>query len=269
MTKSVAKILLLASVAFVSCKSTDSGFCEKIRITSTSLSIDTVLCPITIEKDGVFYDTLYWDKKCHENYIELSRTQRNNWNYLIDDYIYANENGSFRQICKFTTESTRQYYALFGVPGSGKLLEEFCIDTCYDKNELLLTETTDIQTNEKTKSYYEKILSTNRNNTKVLLMLAIVFILGKESITPDNVAIINELANCLCENKCYQYSIQLLQKVLMKFPEDTAANLGLADNYWMTGNHKLAKTYYENYVSLMTAQDNTTNIPPRVLKRIR
>ena len=91
MAKSVAKILLLVSVAFVSCKSTDSGFCEKIRITATSLSIDTVQCPITIEIDGVFYDTLYWDKKCHENYIELSRTQRNSWNYLIDDYIYTNE----------------------------------------------------------------------------------------------------------------------------------------------------------------------------------
>ena len=102
-------------------------------------------------------------------------------------------------------------------------------------------------------------------------MLAVAFILDKEFITDDNVELVYELANCLYENKCYQYSIQVFLKInaTMHYPNDTKTCLGLGDNYWMIGNVSLAKTYYESYVLLMNSLGKTNEIAQRVLKRIQ
>ena len=238
--------------------------CEKTNIDLSSL-------PINAEENLPDIDTFYFEKKCHENFLELSCfIDRYGYKYTIETQIYSREGGEYQQVCRFFRDSDRNHDNLYGVQGNGTLLNDILFDA-YDKNELLLTETFDIQTEEKTKKYYNEILCSNRNNPKILKMLAVAFILDKEFITDNNVELVYELANCLYENKCYQYSLQVFQKIntTMHYPDDTRTCLGIGDNYWMIGNKSSAKTYYENYVMLMEWAGKTNEIPQRVLKRIQ
>lgn len=250
---------------------TDYEFMNPGKIDCEKTFMDFSALPISAEKNLPDIDTFYFEKKCHEKFLELSCIiDRYGYKYTIETQIYSREGGEYRQVCRFFRDSDRNHDYLYGVPGNGTLLKDILFDA-YDKNELLLTENTDIQTEEKTKKYYNEILCSNRNNPKILKMLAVAFILDKEFITDDNVELVYELANCLYENKCYQYSIQVFLKInaTMHYPNDTKTCLGLGDNYWMIGNVSLAKTYYESYVLLMNSLGKTNEIAQRVLKRIQ
>lgn len=49
-------------------------------------------------------------------------------------------------------------------------------------------------------------------------------------------------------------TINILQKIIQKFPDRVVAYLNLADSYWTIGNQELAKDNYIKYVELMKSQ---------------
>ena len=72
------------------------------------------------------------------------------------------------------------------------------------------------------------------------------------------------------ENINPSVGINILQKILQKFPNRVVAYLNLADSYWVIGNQDLAKENYKKYVELMKSQNkDLKKIPKEVLERIK
>jgi tetratricopeptide (TPR) repeat protein len=89
------------------------------------------------------------------------------------------------------------------------------------------------------------------------------------SISNQNLTTLNDFAYKL-ENINPDITINILQKILEKFPNRTVAYLNLADTYWAIGNQELAKENYKRYVEIMKSQKkDLTKIPKQVWERIK
>ena len=89
------------------------------------------------------------------------------------------------------------------------------------------------------------------------------------SISSKNLSMLNDFAYKL-ENINPSVGINILQKILQKFPNRVVAYLNLADSYWVIGNQDLAKENYKKYVELMKSQNkDLKKIPKEVLERIK
>lgn len=244
--------------------------CTGINIDSSILTIDKIQYKITVQDSVILkemYDNISFDKKCHEEYLEIICVMQNGNEYFIENQIYTKEKGVYFQTCRYLINSNRNNYELFGALGNGKKLTDIYFNV--ESNNILLSETNDIQTNEITKSYFEKLTLSNRHNTKILNLLALPLILGIEQIKDDNIKTANKLAFYLHQSKNYHNSINLLQQTLLKFPDNSESLLCLGDNYWKIGDLALAKSYYEKYLSSVTAQNESKKNLKRVKRRIK
>ena len=89
------------------------------------------------------------------------------------------------------------------------------------------------------------------------------------SITNQNLTKLNDFAYNL-ESINPNVSIDILQKIILKYPERIVAYLNLADSYWAIGNQELAKENYIKYISLMKSQKKDINkIPKQVWERAK
>lgn len=89
------------------------------------------------------------------------------------------------------------------------------------------------------------------------------------NINNKNLTKINDIAfNCQKARNFYP-AIDVLNKIIQKYPDRVVAYLNLADNYWATYNPKLAKENYRKYIELMKSQKkDLKKIPNYVYKRI-
>ncbi len=89
------------------------------------------------------------------------------------------------------------------------------------------------------------------------------------NITNQNLTKLNDFAYKL-ESINPSISINILQKILKKFPTRVVAYLNLADSYWAIGNEDLAKENYKKYVELMKFQKkDLRKIPKQVWERAK
>lgn len=243
--------------------------CININIDSSILTIDKIHHKIIIQDSDILeemYDNKSFEKICHKEYLEIICTMNNGNEYFIENQIYTKEKGVYFQTCLYFIYSNRNKYELYGALGSGKNLTDIFFNV--KSNKMLLSETSDIQTNEITKPYFEKLMFSNRHNIKVLNLLALPLILGIEQIVEDNIKTANNLAFYLYQNKSYNNSINLLRQTLLKFPNNTESLLRLGDNYWTIGKQIVAKKCYEKYLSLVATQNKCKKNLKRVQGRV-
>jgi tetratricopeptide (TPR) repeat protein len=89
------------------------------------------------------------------------------------------------------------------------------------------------------------------------------------TISSHNLAKINDFAYKL-EKINPSVAINILNKILQKYPNRTVAYLNLADSYWTIGNEDLAKENYKKYVELMKSQKkDLKKIPKEVWERTK
>lgn len=264
------KLLFLVYIYILSISySFSQNNCLSINIDSSILTIDKIQHKIRVQDSDILkemYDNISFEKKCHEEYLEIICTMQNGNEYFIENQIYTKEKGVYFQTCRYLIYSNRDKHELFGALGNGKKITDIFFNV--ESNKILLSETNDLQTNEITKSYFEKLTLSNRHNTKILNLLALPLILGIEQIKDDNIKAANNLAFYLYQNKNYHNSINLLQQTLLKFPDNSESLLSLGDNYWKIGDLALAKSYYEKYLSSVTAQNKSEKNLKRVKKRV-
>ncbi|KFF74297.1 hypothetical protein HX13_14425 [Chryseobacterium sp. P1-3] len=88
-------------------------------------------------------------------------------------------------------------------------------------------------------------------------------------ISSHNITKLNDFAFNL-GNVNPSISIQILEKIIKKYPDRVVTYLNIADSYWATGNKEAAKKNYKQYLSLMKAQKKDLNkIPRYVEERIK
>ena len=244
--------------------------CENISIDSSIIKINKTKHQIKMQDTEMLkemYHYISFKKICHHDYLEIICTMQNGNTYFIEKQIYILEKGIYKQSIIFLIYSNRNSYELYAGLGSGENLTDICFNV--ESNKMLLSETTNIQTEEITKSYFKELMLSNKNNSKVLNLLALPFILGIEYINEDKMEIAIELAFYLSQKKCYTNSMNLLQKTLLNFPNNIETLLGLGDNYWIIGDKPLASKYYEKYLFELTAQNKCNKILKRVKERIK
>jgi hypothetical protein len=79
----------------------------------------------------------------------------------------------------------------------------------------------------------------------------------------------NDIAFYMDELNLVNPSINLLRKIIRKYPERVVAHLNIADAYCKNEEIKKATWHYNKYVDLMKSQGkDLTKIPPRVYERI-
>jgi tetratricopeptide (TPR) repeat protein len=244
--------------------------CIDISIESSIISIDKMQHQIMVQDSNnlkEIYDNISFEKKCHEEFLEVICTMQNGNEYFIESQIYIKEIDIYTQTYRYFKYSTPNKYEFYGALGNGENLTDILFNS--DSHKILLNESINLQTNEITKSYYKKLTVFNKRNTKILNLLSLPYIWGNEQITNENIKIANKLACYLYQNKNYKNSICLLQQILQEFPDNTESLLILGNNYWVIGKQVLAKQYYEKYIYLMTEQSKCKKDQKRVLERIR
>ncbi|WP_124530453.1 tetratricopeptide repeat protein [Chryseobacterium sp. KBW03] len=88
-------------------------------------------------------------------------------------------------------------------------------------------------------------------------------------ISTNNIAKINDFAFNL-ESINPSVSINVLQKIIQKYPDRVVAYLNIANSYWSTGKKEKAIENYKTYISLMKSQKKDLNkIPKYVGERIK
>lgn len=85
-----------------------------------------------------------------------------------------------------------------------------------------------------------------------------------------DVNLYNNIAYNLFENKAYEESLYILNKIIKKFPTRAVAYLNIADCYWELNNNQKAIDNYKKYIQQMKIQKKNLNkIPKYVFKRIK
>ncbi|MFY1047383.1 tetratricopeptide repeat protein [Chryseobacterium sp. GP-SGM7] len=88
-------------------------------------------------------------------------------------------------------------------------------------------------------------------------------------ISASNITKINDFAFSL-ESINPSVSINVLQKIIQKYPDRVVAYLNIANSYWITGKKEKAIENYKTYISLMKSQKKDLNkIPKYVTERIK
>jgi len=88
-------------------------------------------------------------------------------------------------------------------------------------------------------------------------------------ISSQNVLKLNDFAYKI-QNTNNSLAIELLQKILDKYPDRVVAYLNIADSYWLDGDKAKAQENYIKYVALMKSQNKgIRKIPSRVWERIK
>lgn len=88
-------------------------------------------------------------------------------------------------------------------------------------------------------------------------------------ISNQNITKLNDFAYNI-ESVNPSVAINLLRKILEKFPNRTVAYLNIADSYWAIGNQESAKENYKKYVSLMKSQNkDLKKISKQVWERVK
>ncbi len=86
-------------------------------------------------------------------------------------------------------------------------------------------------------------------------------------VTNQNVKKLNDFAYSL-GNINPSFAIDLLQKIIKKYPNRFVVYLNLADNYWAINKKDLAKENYKKYIALMKSQNkDLKKIPQEVWER--
>jgi hypothetical protein len=89
------------------------------------------------------------------------------------------------------------------------------------------------------------------------------------TISSENINKINDFAFKL-ENINPVVSINVLQKILQKYPDRVVAYLNIANSYWNSGKKDQAIENYKTYLSLMKSQKKDLNkVPKYVRERIK
>ncbi len=88
-------------------------------------------------------------------------------------------------------------------------------------------------------------------------------------ISSHNITKINDFAFNL-ESINPSVSINVLQKIIQKYPDRVVAYLNIANSYWNTGKKEKAIENYKTYLSLMESQKKDLNkVPKYVRERIK
>ncbi|ROI04143.1 tetratricopeptide repeat protein [Chryseobacterium sp. G0240] len=88
-------------------------------------------------------------------------------------------------------------------------------------------------------------------------------------ISSHNITKLNDFAFNL-GNVNPSVSIQILEKIIKKYPDRVVTYLNIADSYWAAGNKEAAKKNYKQYLSLMKSQKKDLNkVPKYVGERIK
>lgn len=88
-------------------------------------------------------------------------------------------------------------------------------------------------------------------------------------LTNQNVTKLNDFAY-KGETISPSVAIDILQKILEKYPDRVVAYLNLADSFWISGDKIKAKENYKKYVALMKSQNkDLKKIPKQVWERIK
>ncbi len=88
-------------------------------------------------------------------------------------------------------------------------------------------------------------------------------------VTSQNVTKLNDFAYKI-ESVNPSVSINVLLKIIKKYPERVVAYLNLADGYWETGDKLKAKENYKKYIALMKSQNkDLKKIPKQVCERTK
>lgn len=116
----------------------------------------------------------------------------------------------------------------------------------------------------------ELILNTNKkfqcaNN---IHLNELKFLFTNEPLNEKNLNEYNNIAYYLEQNKDYNESNYILDKIINKYPSRIVAWLNLADTYWELDEKAKAKDAYQKYTSLMKSQNkDLSKIPQRVYER--
>jgi hypothetical protein len=95
------------------------------------------------------------------------------------------------------------------------------------------------------------------------------YYLACQPIDNTSVQSYNDIAFYMDELNLVNPSINLLRKIIRKYPERVVAHLNIADAYWKNEEIKKATWHYNQYVDLMKSQGkDLTKIPLRVYERI-
>ena len=79
--------------------------------------------------------------------------------------------------------------------------------------------------------------------------------------------ILNDLGFFMQENGEHKKSIVVFKEVLKQMPNRMVAHLNIADSYWETGQHDLAREHYSRYCSLMKTNNKENRTPDRAVGR--
>ena len=108
----------------------------------------------------------------------------------------------------------------------------------------------------------------NYQCTEILNKNEIDYLLKTYDINEKNVNDYNNIAYYLEQNKQFETSLYLLNKIISKYPSRVVAWLNLGDVNWELNEKIKAKEGYNKYISLMKSQKkDLSKIPQRVYER--
>lgn len=92
---------------------------------------------------------------------------------------------------------------------------------------------------------------------------------AQEMETPDYVPALNDYGFFLQQSGDDRAAVAVFKAIVERAPARAVAHLNLADSLWTLNQKAEAATHYRRYRQLMSAENKTDKIPPRVVERTK